>query len=69
MGVIGQKINMGFYDKRQRSPTKNGQVVKPQEPTSLNHVWVARVNRLKYVSYPKGRKVTGTFSYTCQSKT
>ena len=36
MGVIGQKINMGFYGKRQRSPAKNGQVVKPQEPTSLN---------------------------------
>ena len=35
MGVIGQKINMGFNGKRQRSPAKNGQVVKPQEPTSL----------------------------------
>ena len=35
MRLIGQKINMGFYGKRQRSPTKNGQVVKPQEPTSL----------------------------------
>ena len=35
MGVIGQKSNMGFYGKRQRSPAKNGQVVKPQEPTAL----------------------------------
>ena len=24
------------YGQRQRSPTKSGQVVKPQEPTSLN---------------------------------
>ena len=35
MGVIGQKINMGFYGKRQRSPAKNGQVMKPQEPMGL----------------------------------
>ena len=35
MGVIGQQNNMGFYGKRQRSPAKNDQVVKPQEPTSL----------------------------------
>ena len=26
---------MGFDGKRQRSPAKNGQVVEPQEPTSL----------------------------------
>ena len=36
MGVIGQQIKMGLYGKRQMSPAKNGQVVKPQEPTSLN---------------------------------
>ena len=35
MGVIGQNINIGFNGKRQRSPAKNDQVVKPQEPTSL----------------------------------
>ena len=40
MGVIGQKINMSLYGKR------HGQVVKPQEPTSLrkfilcnNHIY------------------------------
>ena len=35
MGVIGQKINIGFCGKQQRNPAKNGQVVKPQEPTPL----------------------------------
>ena len=35
MDVIGQTINMGLYGKRQRSPAKYGQVVKPQEPISL----------------------------------
>ena len=37
MGVIGQRINMGFYGKRQRSPAKNDQYLKPHEPSSLNY--------------------------------
>ena len=35
IGNIGQKINMDRYGKRQRSPAKKCQVVKPQKPTSL----------------------------------
>ena len=35
IAVIGQKMNMGFYEKGRGIPQKNGQVVKPQGPTSL----------------------------------
>ena len=40
MWVIGQNINMGFYGKMQRSPAKNGQVVQPQETTSLSAKYI-----------------------------
>ena len=40
IGVIGQTINIGRHGKMQWSPAKNGEVVKPQEPTSLMNVTI-----------------------------
>ena len=49
---------MDLYGKRQRSPAENGQVVKPQEPTSLNNIKWNRPVKKNTVPSPDNAKCT-----------